>query len=251
MSAVIAGARSVRVVAAMAEIVGAAFVEDDKEGGDDELRWRQARRLRLGCRRALQIHGVRVHLRGRFPVGPCVVVSNHVSWLDPVVIGSQLPVAPIAKHEVRRWPLVGSVCEALGVMFVERGSAASGAKVLRASRAALEDGVAVLGFPEGTTTDGDRVLPFARGLFGLARHLKVPVVPVSLRYADDACRWVGDDGFVGHWLSLARKPGLDVEISIGPSLRALPGAPLRRFVDDAHNTVTALLMNANARRIAA
>ena len=86
----------------------------------------------------------------------------------------------IAKADVSRWPLVGTLARELGVIFVTRGDAGSGARVLQAARAALESGLRVLELPEGTTTPGGTVLPFRTGLFGVARIADVPVVPESL-----------------------------------------------------------------------
>jgi 1-acyl-sn-glycerol-3-phosphate acyltransferase len=197
--------------------------------------------LQTACAEALVRHGVDVACRGRFPVDPCIVVANHASWLDPLVVASLLPVTPIAKHEVRRWPFVGSLCASLGCMFVERGSASSGARVLRSARAALDEGVSVLGFPEGTTRAfGTGLGPFHRGLFGLARRLRVPVVPVSIRYDDGDAHWVGDDAFVPHWYGVLGHAKTHVEVRVGRPLRPLAGAPLGRFVADVRHAIESL-----------
>jgi hypothetical protein len=77
----------------------------------------------------------------------------------------------------------------LGVVFVARGDAHSGARALRSAEAALAGGLPVLNFPEGTTTSGRSVLPFRSGVFGLARRTAAPVVPIALAY-DPPC-WRG------------------------------------------------------------
>src|SRR6185436_14021215 len=101
-------------------------------------------------------------------------VANHLSYLDPIVIGAQIPVAPIAKGEVASWPLIGSVASSLNGIFVDRSSVMSRARALRRAHALLRAGVSILNFPEGTTTDGSRLLPFHRGIFGLAQIARVP-----------------------------------------------------------------------------
>ena len=55
-------------------------------------------------------------------------------------------------------------------------------------------------FPEGTTSAGDCVLPFKRGIFGVARRLGVPVVPVALRYDSPSDCWIGSENFLSHYV---------------------------------------------------
>jgi lyso-ornithine lipid O-acyltransferase len=146
------------------------------------------------------LHGVRAFLRGTPPETPCVLVANHVSYFDPVVLAAHTPLVAIAKQDVAAWPLVGEACRRLGVSFVERGDAHSGARVLREVARALDHGVSVLVFPEGTTTSGDEVLPFKRGVFGVAQRLGAPIAPVALRYDRADAAWVGDETFLPHYV---------------------------------------------------
>lgn len=146
------------------------------------------------------LHGVRACVRGVLPSGPCVLVANHLSYFDPVVLAAQTPLVAIAKRDVADWPLVGKACQKLGVSFVTRGDAHSGARVLREALRALEDGVSMLVFPEGTTTRGEQVLPFKRGIFGVAQRAGVPIVPVALRYEREDAAWVGDETFLPHYV---------------------------------------------------
>jgi 1-acyl-sn-glycerol-3-phosphate acyltransferase len=221
------------------DVAGRAFVALEVEPRR-RLRAR-AETLREASAQALALHGVEVHGRGLFPTGPCIVIANHLSWLDPLVVASILPVSPIAKHEVRRWPFVGPLCASLGCMFVERGSASSGARVLRAARRALSEGVSVLGFPEGTTRPfGAGLGPFHRGLFGMARLLGIPIVPVALRYEDPASHWVGDDGFVGHWMRVASRAQTRVCVRVGRPIRARREEALGRLIDDTRRALTSL-----------
>ncbi len=171
----------------------------------EETALERARMLRDVSRRILELHGVEVEASGPLPLGPAVLASNHVSWLDPLVVASLLPCAPVAKLDVARWPVVGTIARELGVVFVSRGDARSGARALGTAAAALARGVSVLNFPEGTTTDGRAVLPFRPGIFGLATRLAVPVVPVAIRYDPPSLAWVGDATFLPHYLTLAAR----------------------------------------------
>jgi lyso-ornithine lipid O-acyltransferase len=171
--------------------------------------------LRDASRRVLDLHGVAVEAQGPVPLGPAVLVANHVSWLDPLVVASLVPCAPISKADVSRWPVVGTLAGELGVIFFSRGDPRSGARVLRAASAALGRGVSVLNFPEGTTTTGWTVLPFRKGVFGLALRFGVPVVPIALRYDPPDLAWVGDAAFLPHYLRLATGREARVQVRLG------------------------------------
>jgi 1-acyl-sn-glycerol-3-phosphate acyltransferase len=183
----------------------------------------RAEELRRLCRHTCDLHGISVELVGQLPQGPAVFVSNHLGYIDPVVLCSLVACSPIAKIEIRAWPLVGEPLSRLNVCFVRRGSALSGARVLRQCLRTLEAGVSVLNFPEGTTSRGG-LLPFQLGAFWLARRSGLPLVPVGIEFeAPDMC-WVDDEGFLPHygrvlwgrWQGVRRK----VRVNVGQALDA-------------------------------
>jgi lyso-ornithine lipid O-acyltransferase len=182
--------------------------------------------LRDVARRALHLHGVELTVQGALPLGAALLASNHVSWLDPLVVASLLPCVPISKLDVSGWPVVGSLARELGVVFTERGNPHSGLRVLRTAEVAMAHGLAVLNFPEGTTATGERVLPFRKGLFGVARAAGVPVVPVALAYDPPELAWVGKDSFLPHWLGLAGSRRARAFVRLGAPIdpAAHPGA---------------------------
>lgn len=197
--------------------------------------------LRDVARRALELHGIALEATGPVPLGPALLVSNHVSWLDPLVVASLVPCVPISKLDLAGWPVVGGLARELGVVFVARGDARSGLRVLRGAEAALAQGLPVLNFPEGTTTTGDRVLPFRKGLFGVARAAGVPVVPLAIRYDPPGLAWVGEDAFLPHWLGLAATRRSRAQVRLGAALAVDPGAGAPELARAAHAAVVALL----------
>jgi 1-acyl-sn-glycerol-3-phosphate acyltransferase len=201
--------------------------------GEDRARSLELRgeRLQRVARDLCRVHGFEVRCEGVLPSRPAILVANHVSYVDAPVLASLAPCTVIAKGEIRNWPLLGAGAAALGVLFVDRRSANSGARALRESMRALAAGVSVLGFPEGTTTKGDDVLPFRRGLFGVARILNVPVVPIAIHYATPALRWFGDTWFLPHYLKTAMRPSSLVHVRIG---RAVSPAAYHSAEDLAH-----------------
>lgn len=200
-------------------------------------------------RRTLALHGIEAIHEGPLPEGPVVLVSNHLSYLDPIALGALVPCVPISKAELARWPLFGPVAKRIGVLFVERGDHLSGVRVMRAAQRALENGIPVLNFPEGTTTAGDGVLAFRRGLFGLARRAGVPVVPVALAYDPGELAWVGDATFAPHYLRLAALERSTVRIRFGAPIpsRAHPGAA--ELAGAVHARIASLLGEAHAAAV--
>jgi lyso-ornithine lipid O-acyltransferase len=162
----------------------------------------------------LGVHGIEVHVHGQWARGPALYVANHVSWLDPLVLLGHAPAAAVAKAEVARWPVVGEFCGAGGVLFLRRGDAFSGARVLRGMLRAFAAGVSVLNFPEGTTTEGADVLEFHPGSFGAARLAGVPIVPVAVRYRTPGMAWTGSDSFLPHYLRVAARERCALDLRV-------------------------------------
>jgi 1-acyl-sn-glycerol-3-phosphate acyltransferase len=190
-------------VAGLAESI-ATTVADARGAGARQTARDFAARAHRVAGTILDRHGVVVVSSGSHGGGPALVVANHVSYLDPIVVASVLPCIAVAKGETRGWPLVGRGLEALGVVFVRRGDAYSGAIALRRAMRALRQGTSVLNFPEGTTTDGRSVEPFRRGAFGLARLAGVPLVPATIAYDDPRIAWYGGAAFLPHYVQVAR-----------------------------------------------
>jgi 1-acyl-sn-glycerol-3-phosphate acyltransferase len=157
---------------------------------------------------------------GELPNPPFVLVANHLSYLDPLLLAALSPCTAIAKSEVGSWPVIGACMRDLGVLLVDRGRAQSGARVLRGALRVLRQGISVLNFPEGSTTRGEKVLPFHKGIFGVARIAGVPIVPAAIRYDEPWLCWAGDDTFLPHYLRFSRRRHTGAFIHIGAPLDA-------------------------------
>jgi 1-acyl-sn-glycerol-3-phosphate acyltransferase len=124
----------------------------------------------------------RLRVVGAWPGrGPYVVVSNHQSMLD-VLLLSRLPreMKWVAKESLFRVPWVGWMFTLAGDIPVRRGDARSGSTALRKARDYLEHGMNVMIFPEGTRSAGGALGPFKSGAFRLALEAGVPVLPVAV-----------------------------------------------------------------------
>ncbi len=125
----------------------------------------------------------RFRVEGTWPegTGPCVVVANHQSLLDIVML-SRMPreMKWVAKEELFRIPWIGWLLRLTGDIAVRRGDAESGGEAISRARAYLARGMSVMIFPEGTRSRDARLLPFKSGAFRLAIDAGVPVLPVAV-----------------------------------------------------------------------
>jgi len=115
---------------------------------------------RLACR----VMGLVVEVCGTMHDGQTVWISNHLSYLDILAIGSVARCSFVAKDDVHRWPVFGRLARLQDTVFISRTSRRA-ADVGLALSAALANGRSLVVFPEGTTSDGSTVLPFKSSLF--------------------------------------------------------------------------------------
>jgi len=159
---------------------------------------RSMRIRRRWARNLLQGLGVSVKIEGTAPDFPCLMVSNHRSYIDPILILRDVYGYPVAKAELANWPLIGKGAKMAGILYLRRESAGSRSGTLRQILEKIDAGFSVIIFPEGTTSALFGTLPFKKGGFKLAAQAKIPVVPVALVFADKRDFWVGKDTFFSH-----------------------------------------------------
>ena len=199
------------------------------------------------ARLLLRVHDIQVEEYGPRPGGASLIVANHVSYLDPLVIMASHPALPVAKEEVRGWPVIGPLCAHAGVQFVSRRSSSSGAAALRIMARTLSEGASILNFPEGTTTGGREVLPLKPGCFGIARSANVPVVPAAIAWESESLSWTGDASFVPHYLMMAARERIRVRLTWGEPIDASCSATNPELARRAHEVLSrALLENTHA-----
>ncbi|MDF1630688.1 MAG: lysophospholipid acyltransferase family protein [Alcanivoracaceae bacterium] len=202
----------------------------------------RATRHWLSC--LLDILAVRMEVNGMPLQGTVFLVSNHVSWLDIPLIGVQRPVHFLSKAEVRGWPLIGLLAQAVGTLFIRRGSGESQSKSVEIAEH-LKLGRTILVFPEGTTTDGRSVKRFFSQLFAAPALANVPVQPLALRYLDShgqldtSLAFVGDDDFHLHLWQMLRRDQVVVQLSWGEPMVA--NEDRDQLARQAHRAVTAML----------
>jgi 1-acyl-sn-glycerol-3-phosphate acyltransferase len=146
------------------------------------------RRIARGAARTFfRCTGIRVAVSGldRLPPGACVVVANHASYLDGVILVAALPprFAFVIKREMIRMPLASMLLRRLGSEFVERFDRHKGGIDARRVLRAAARGQALAFFPEGTFTERVGLARFHAGAFVAAARSGLPLVPTVIRGA--------------------------------------------------------------------
>lgn len=202
------------------------------------------------ARSMLDAIGLELQVVGETIAPGALLVGNHVSWLDILVVASRTPAVFVAKSEVRCWPAIGWLAARAGTLFLRRSSGRSLLEVKNRVAALLLEGRAVAYFPEGTTSDGAGVLPFRSGLLQSAVDGNRAVQPIAIGYCDGQGRRSAAAAFVDGmtlWRSIVAVCG-----SGGISARVVVAAPLassgrtrKALAREAHDTVEAIIAGRN------
>jgi len=213
--------------------------------------WARACLMILGMK--INAHGLSEGLRSK----QHLLVSNHQSYLDIVIIASVFPTLFIAKAEVGRWPLLGWLTKLGGTIFVNREDARSGVHcAYRASRA-LGAGVNVQVFPEATTGDGSTVLPFKGLFFASAVRARTNVLPLTIKFQSvngrptdretlDLVCWYGETDFASHFWNLLKIDSAEVSLMINEPLQPVREQRAKALAEAARERVFRSFMNADA-----
>ncbi|MER5967011.1 lysophospholipid acyltransferase family protein [Streptomyces sp. NPDC002057] len=150
--------------------------------------------VRHWLRAVVRAFGVHVRYEGEPGGGPLLVVANHVSWLDIPLIATVLPGRMVAKSEVRRWPVLGTVAALGGTLFIDRDGLRALPGTVRSMTGVLAGGGRVIVFPEGSTWCGRAGGRFRPAAFQAALDAGCAVQPVRIDYRPTgAAAYVGDD----------------------------------------------------------
>lgn len=184
-----------------------------------------------------------------------LVVCNHFSAMDPLILGSQLSVCFVGKAAISSWPILGWVCRTHGMLLVDRKRLRTTRQLTEQIRARLREGLSVLVFSEGTTSDGKGLLPFKSGAFKCMEGREDGYVqPVFLHVAAiDGRPTTGSEGrealshnrhptLMRHLLHLYGHKRIDFCISIGPALAAA-ASDRKSLARAAHEQVEQLAIN--------
>jgi 1-acyl-sn-glycerol-3-phosphate acyltransferase len=218
---------------------------------------RRRRSLRAGntsffSSRTLALFGVRIHKKhGERLEGArngCLLVSNHVSYIDVLVISSLTPSVFITSVELKHTPLLGALARFGGSLFVERRKPSRLRREILDISQVLAQGLTVVLFPEGTTSNGESVCQFKNSLFAAAISAGVDILPVCLRYTrindeavsvrnKDRVFYYGGVSFSSHFPNFMSLESVDVEVLPLRTIRVRESASRKELAAFAYNAI--------------
>ena len=168
--------------------------------------------------------GGKITLKNWDVKGKTVFVSNHVSYLDIIILNAVHPFAFVAKSEIATWPLLGSLSKGVDTIFLDRSNPLAVKNLYKDIDYKLTYGDSVLIFPEGTTSSGEEILDFKKAIFmpilrAKKHHNKLGCISIKYKldpkYGDakEKLAWWGDMEFMGHFWSLVMIPRWEIVIS--------------------------------------
>ena len=132
-----------------------------------------------------KIFGIKLKVSGEKEAKRVMFISNHISYLDIIILGSLVNAIFVAKSEIRNWPIINKLCMLGKTIFVERDNRRSVKKQAILIKENMENGLNVILFPEGTSSDGSKVLSFKSSLFEVIDHEELRnynLQPISISY---------------------------------------------------------------------
>ena len=180
-------------------------------------------RVQAWAMQLLRVWEIDLEVRGRpVVVGPALLVCNHISWLDILVIHATRHCRFVAKSELREWPLIGTLATGAGTLYIERENRKDALRMVKEMACALKDGDVLAVFPEGTTGDGIDLLPFHANLIQSAIEANAPIQTLALQFVDAtthqismAAKFVGDDTLVQSIWSTLNAQNLKAVVNFG------------------------------------
>jgi 1-acyl-sn-glycerol-3-phosphate acyltransferase len=201
----------------------------------------------------LMLFGVRVHVKHRDRLhktrNGTLIVSNHLSYIDILVISALVPSVFITSVELKNTALLGMLARLSGSIFVERRKPSRLKREIEDIALALGQGLPVVLFPEGTTSNGERVHPFKNSLFDSAVIAPVDIVPVCLRYMRannkpitpqnrDSVFYHGGVSFGKHILRFLSLSSVDAEVVPLKVISVHPGRSRKDLAAETHEVIS-------------
>ncbi len=187
----------------------------------------QEKIIQFWCKRLLSIFEIKVEVQGLnkllFNQKQYLMVANHISWMDIIVIQSIKPSIFVAKSDVASWPLFGWVAQMTGTIFIKREKVSDIKKALKKmKRRLIKRSVCI--FPEGTSTNGRYLLPFKSNLFQSSIDTNKSILPLCLRYKQkgmysDKAAFIDDMSLVDSIMKIKNENDITVVLDVLQPIR--------------------------------
>ena len=192
---------------------------------------------------AARIAGVRARVEGD-PLEPhSLVIANHTSWLDILILGGATGAAFVSKDEVRTTPLIGWLADQNRTVYIARADRGDAHGHVRRVADGLARSQPLAVFPEGTTGSGRSLLPFRSTLLAAVAPAPVGarVRPVAIDYgqAVDGIAWINGESGIDNALRVLARPGtIEVVVRL---LRPLASSDRKALAREASAAIAAAL----------
>ena len=189
---------------------------------------------------------------GQLERGGYVIIGNHVSYVDGIVLGSIFPIVFVSKREVKSWPVVGQWNTLCGSIFINRQRKELVGSLVREMSGKLKQEANILLFPEGTSTNGEQMLPFQTVPLAAPLRNRSIILPTTIAYRNiddqpvtsanrDLIYWYGDMDFISHFWKLLALRSVDVLVTIQPKIECFryPDSSVgrKKLAEDCFNRV--------------
>ena len=206
----------------------------------------RSRWLQWCSRRTLRVFAVQTEFTGS-PPQTGLLVSNHLSYLDVLVLVSLMPAVFVSKAEVKNWPVFGWFARLAGTLFVDRSRRSDVTRMNALIEKSLATGDVLVLFPEGTSWNGSEVLPFKSSLLEPIVGAKHPLAVGHLSYAlddgdaaNDICYW-GDATFFPHLVKLMTKNHIRAHVRFASVPQ--PANDRKELAQQLHAEISRLALN--------
>ena len=190
----------------------------------------------------LKILGIRLSIKGRpSERKPLILIGNHCSYLDIIILGSVLPVCFVAKSEIKGWFLFGTLARLQNSIFIDRRNFKALDSLKKISKN-LSSNFAIIIFPEGTTNNGKRVLKFRASLFkvfeddptlGLQNfslcYTHINSMPLDNRMRPNIA-WYGEMSLITHLKRLLNYSSIGAKLQFHPTI--VPHGVTRKIISE-------------------
>lgn len=180
-----------------------------------------------------------------------LIVSNHLSYLDILIIATVIPITFVSTIEVKEDPFLGPLVTMGGVLFIERRSLKNLRREISNLAKGLQENLYVCIFPEATSTDGTEVLRFRPPLYRAAVDTGSPVLPICINYDEienqpvtsknrDYLCYYGEMSFFPHLWKLMKLRRVKVSLNFASPLAVTPETTASDLAKESHKKISSL-----------